>query len=379
MLKHFTMTTWPSGISEVLQAQGVTDPTPIQAKMIPEALAKKNILARSQTGTGKTLAYVLPILAHIQIDKKAVQAIVIAPSQELALQIMEVVRTLTQNGPITSAAFIGGTNINRQVDKLKKQKPHIVIGTPGRVLELIEMKKLKLTDVAMVALDEVDRMVDEAVSWRTVEMLGKRIGRTAQFLCVSATVQADVAKQLLAWLPEVHEIKVDGGLLPDTLAHIVIQTTARERIDVTRKVIHAESIKKGLVFVNQIDQLNEVTAKLRYHGISAVALSSEGDKHERSKAIRAFEQGEAAILVATDVAARGLDIAHITHIIQVYAPNTVESYIHRAGRTGRFNAPGKVITLLEAREAYKVQKYEATLGTIFSEGTLRHGQLKISK
>lgn len=377
MINHFIENEWPQALAGNLAAQGITSPTPIQEAAIPEALNGKNLILRSQTGSGKTLAYVLPILAKINLEKQATQALIIAPSQELAVQIETVIKETSEQTGLSCMAFIGGANINRQVEKLKKKKPQIAVGTPGRILELVRIKKLKLNDIGFYVIDEVDRLVLEDKAWSEVEELGKRIGNEAQFLFVSATAPEQLEKKLRSFVPELNRIEAEGSLLPANVDHIGVKIEARDRIDIARKIIHAEQIKKGIVFVNQLEKLTETIEKFRYRQIAAVSLSSESNKQEREAAIAAMKSGEATILVATDVAARGLDVDGITHIIQLETPNEASSYLHRAGRTGRMNRSGKVISLFEQRELYKKDKYERHLGINISMATLQRGQLKL--
>ncbi|GAF19212.1 ATP-dependent RNA helicase YfmL [Bacillus sp. JCM 19046] len=378
MITHFTMGTWPNEIEANLSKAGIQTPTPIQKTAIPAALEGKNILLRSQTGSGKTLAYTLPLLASIDSEKLTTQALIIAPSQELAVQIEQVIKETIANTGITCQTFIGGANINRQIEKLKKKKPHIAVGTPGRVLELVKTKKIKLADVGFYVIDEVDRLVLEDKSWSEVEELGKRIGYSAQFMFASATAPDKLETKLASFVKDIVRIEADGSVVPAQVEHVFVMIEARDRIDMVRRLIHAEGIKKGIVFVNQLDKLTEAVEKLRYRKIDAVGLSSDSSKQERELAIQAMKSNEASILVATDVAARGLDLADVTHIIQLETPNEAASYLHRAGRTGRMNQSGKVISLFERRELYKKEKYENHLSISIEPVELAKGRL-ISK
>ncbi|PAD91685.1 DEAD/DEAH box helicase [Shouchella clausii] len=377
MINHFQSANWPDAIGANLLAKGIEEPTPIQAAVIPVALAGGNIVARSQTGTGKTLAYLIPLLAKIDVSKQATQAVIVAPSQELAMQIVQVLKETTEHTTITSMPFIGGANIKRQIEKLKKGKPHIVVGTPGRLLELVRLKKIKLVTVHTCVIDEVDRFVEDE-QWAEMEELGKRIGRDAQYLFVSATVPDKLEEKLALFAPAIKRIEAKGSLVPASVEHLCLWVEARNRVDVTRKLIAAENIEKGIVFVNHLQKLNETVEKLRFRKVKAVALSSESGKQEREKAIASFSANEAHILVATDVAARGLDLEGVTHIIQLEAPSDPDSYLHRAGRTGRMQRSGKVVTLFEQREHYKKEKYEKQLGIDIKAAALVRGRLVLT-
>ncbi|WP_332695686.1 DEAD/DEAH box helicase [Halalkalibacter lacteus] len=378
MSDTFTFDRLPSFLIDALSEQGVQQPTDIQAKMIPEALEGQSLIARSQTGTGKTLAFLLPALAKIEKEKKSLQVVVLAPTQELAMQVVEVAKSLTKHEPIEIGSFIGGANIKRQVEKLKKQKPQLAIGTPGRLLELIEMKKLKLHEVKVVAVDEADRMMTERPSWEATMQIAKRAGRQTQFLFVSATIPKDFADQVGDVAPFVVQLEAEGGLLhTENVNHFFIRVDSRDKIDVARRLVHAEKIERGIVFVNQLEKVSETAEKFSYKGIKTLALSSDQAKQEREHALQSFRKGDTHILVATDVAARGLDVEDVTHIIQLDPPASPDSYLHRSGRTGRMGKKGTVITLIDTINEYKLEKYKRYLKIELEERYLERGQLKV--
>ncbi|MEN0644559.1 DEAD/DEAH box helicase [Alkalicoccobacillus gibsonii] len=377
MSTRFTFQALPDFLQQALKEMNITEPTDIQEKMIPEALEGQSLIARSQTGTGKTMAYLLPILSKLDPSKKAIQGIILAPTQELAMQIVGVAKELIGNEPFDIGAFIGGANVNRQIEKLKKQKPHLVVGTPGRLLELMQMKKLKVNDVATVTVDEADRMLAEKSSWDAVSEISKRIGRDKQFLFVSATIPENLTEKTALFAPFTVQIEASGELVNnENVAHMYLECEARDKIDTVRKLIHAESIEKGIVFVNQLERLAETTEKLKYRGIKAAALSSDHTKQDREKVLKAFRQGDLHILVATDIAARGLDVEDVTHIIQLDAPAEADSYLHRAGRTGRVGKAGQVITLLEKHQGYKIEQLKRDLELTLEKVFLRKGRLE---
>ncbi|KMK77690.1 DEAD/DEAH box helicase [Alkalihalobacillus pseudalcaliphilus] len=367
------------GILAALKEMGIEQLTEIQQKMIPEALEGQDIVARSQTGTGKTLAFLLPLLSKIQSEKKGLQALVVAPTQELAMQIVDVTRTLTAGTGIKLGAFIGGANINRQLDKLKKEKPQIAIGTPGRILELIDRKKLKVHEVEIVAIDEADRMVAEDEAWKNFTRIAKRVGRERQYLFVSATIPPGFHEMVQDFAPFIVQLESEGNLLVENVDHYYIKVEERNRIDTARKIIHADNIKKGIVFVNQLERLNETFDKLDYRGIKVAALSSEQNKQERERALKQFRDGDVHVLIATDVASRGLDVDDVTHIIQLDPASDPNSYLHRAGRTGRMGKDGIVLSLIAQKDEYKLAKYERELGATISEVNVSQGSLYLNK
>ncbi|NEU30047.1 DEAD/DEAH box helicase [bacterium LRH843] len=377
MSETFSFNELPAFLVKALSEQGLDEPTDIQAKMIPEAISGQNMIARSQTGTGKTLAYLLPILAKIDPERKGLQAVVLAPTQELAMQVVDVAKSLAKDLSIEIGAYIGGANIKRQIDRLKKQKPQLAIGTPGRLLELVEMKKLKIHEVQVVAIDEADRMIDERPSWEATMQIAKRAGRETQFLFVSATIPNDFQNKVADVVPFVVQVEAEGGLLhTEKVEHLFIRVDTRDRIDIARRIIHAEEIQKGIVFVNQLDTVSETANKFIFKGMKALALSSEQSKQEREQALTQFRSGDIHILIATDVAARGLDVDNITHIIQLDPPASSDNYLHRAGRTGRMGKSGRVITLIDKKSEYKLEKYRRDLQVEFTECILSHGQFQ---
>ncbi len=329
----------------------------IQTEMIPAMLEGKDIVAESPTGSGKTLAYTLPILNKVDGSKKATQALIVAPSQELAMQIVEVIRDWTAGSEITVQQLIGGANSARQIEKLKK-KPTIVVGTPGRLNELLRGGKLKLKDVETVVLDECDQLLSR--DYRVVVKSfidGAAWGR--QVVVVSATITEEIELVAERMMHEPVRIKItpediaqEGG----KVIHSFVKVDERDKTDLLRRLANLEDVQ-ALAFVNNIDQLLMKENKLKFRDAKIVSLHSEMKKDERKKALDAFRKGEARILIATDVAARGLDISGLTHVIHVDVPRTIEQYTHRSGRTGRAGADGEVLTLLSYKDEKDYKKF----------------------
>ncbi|WP_078555622.1 DEAD/DEAH box helicase [Bacillus alkalicellulosilyticus] len=365
---------------EALHKKGIEIPTDIQNKVIPEMLEGQNVLARSQTGTGKTLAFLLPILSKLDSSNKDLQALILSPTHELAMQTYEVVKELTAGTGILSDAFIGSANINRQLDKLKKQKPQIVVGTPGRVLELVERKKLKMHQVKFVAVDEADRFVQEREQWKTVVQLLKRIDKNSQYIFVSATMNEQVKRILSEEVYSPVYLSAEGELVStENVDHGYMICDLRDRINVIQKLTRNIPIERGIVFVNHIDKVNETTEKLQYKGIKALSISADLEKTARAKALKMFHEGEVHILVASDVAARGLDVSDVTHIINLHLPFDEEAYLHRAGRTGRMGKSGTVLSFAEPRELFIIEKFEKALGMTIEQWKYERGQLSLKQ
>lgn len=339
-------------LNETLQSKWNFERTmKIQDEMIPAMLEGKDIVAESPTGSGKTLAYVLPILNKVDGSKKKTQALIVAPSQELAMQIVEVIRDWIVGTDITVQQLIGGANSARQIEKLKK-KPTIVVGTPGRLNELARSNKLKLKEIDTVVLDECDQLLSR--EYRVVIksfIEGAAYGR--QVVVVSATITDEIklVASRMMFEPVHIAIKPEDMVQVGKVVHSFIKVDERDKTDMLRRLASIEGVR-GLAFVNNIDQVLMKETKLKYKDAKVVTLHSDMKKEERKKSLDDFRKGEARILIATDIAARGLDIEGLTHVIHVDVPHTIEQYTHRSGRTGRAGADGEVLTLL----AYKDEK-----------------------
>ncbi|RNF38427.1 DEAD/DEAH box helicase [Planococcus salinus] len=318
---------------------------PIQEQMVPEMLAGNDIVAESPTGSGKTLAYVLPILQRVNPEKPATQAMIVAPSQELSMQIVNVLREWTEGTAVTVTQLIGGANMQRQLEKLKK-KPTIVVGTPGRLNELVKSKKLKMHEIRMLVLDEGDQLM--AREHRNVmKNLIEKTQHDRQLVLVSATITEEVELVADRLMQHPTRLRVTAEDMPaqGKVTHSFVKVDERDKTDMLRRISHIEGVK-ALAFVNNLDQLLMKENKLKFRDAKIVALHSEMKKDERKKALDLFRKGEVAVLIATEVAARGLDIDAVTHVIHVDVPQTAEQYLHRSGRTGRAGADGEVLTLL---------------------------------
>ncbi|RIJ68865.1 MULTISPECIES: DEAD/DEAH box helicase [unclassified Rummeliibacillus] len=355
---------------------------PIQDQMIPALIEGKDVVAESPTGTGKTLAYLLPLLQKVDGTKKATQALIIAPSQELCMQIVEVIREWIAGTPITVVPLIGGANPQRQIEKLKK-KPTIAVGTPGRLNELVNERKLKLHELTTIILDEGDQLLSR--DYRViVKSFIDGADHNRQVAVVSATITDEielVAKRMLHD-PIRLQVEVEKDLLGDSkVVHSFVKLEQRDKTEFLRKISHISGVR-ALAFINNLDQLLMKKSKLDFRNAPIVALHSEMKKEERKTSLDSFRKGEARVLIATDIAARGLDIKGLTHVIHVDVPYTKEQYVHRSGRTGRAGADGEVITLLAYHEeqAYHKRMRELSIKPvekIWSNGQLIEGHAEV--
>ncbi|WP_082713596.1 DEAD/DEAH box helicase, partial [Sporosarcina koreensis] len=352
--------------------------TPIQSQMIPELLNGRDVVAESPTGTGKTLAYVLPILQQVDGKKMQTQALIMAPSQELSMQIVNVIREWVEGTDITVTQLIGGANMQRQIERLKK-KPTIVVGTPGRLVELVKAKRLKMHDIRYIVLDEGDQLLSR--DYRViVKDLIEAANPDRQVAVVSATITDEielVAKKLMNDPIRLH-VSVEDMPLSGKVIHSFVKTEARDKTDLLRGISHLPSIR-ALAFMNNVDQLRMKEMKLQYNEAPIAVLYSSMTKFERQETLEKFRKGDIRILIATDLAARGLDIQGLTHVIHVDVPHTIEQYLHRSGRTGRAGEDGEVLTLLsypEERTYRKLSKGFKPVQKVWYKGKLTEGNSK---
>lgn len=362
-------------LNETLQNKWKFETTmKVQEEMIPAMLDGKDIVAESPTGSGKTLAYVLPILNKVDGSKKRTQALIVAPSQELAMQIVEVIREWIVGTDITVQQLIGGANSARQIEKLKK-KPTIVVGTPGRLNELARANKLKLKEIEIVVLDECDQLLSREYRVIVKSFIeGAAYGR--QVVVVSATITDEIklVASRLMFEPIHIEIKPEDMVQVGKVVHSYIKVDERDKTDMLRRLANISGVR-GLAFINNIDQVLMKETKLKYKDANVVTLHSDMKKEERKASLDSFRKGPARILMATDIAARGLDIEGLTHVIHVDLPRTVEQYIHRSGRTGRAGKDGEVLTLLSYKDERTYKKLLQEIGQKPVQKVIYKGEL----
>ena len=364
-------------LNTALEKMSIVKPTDIQSKVIGEILSGKDVVAQSATGTGKTLAYLLPLLQNINVEKREVQAVVLAPTQELAMQIFRQAELLIKNAElkIGVAALIGGANIARQMDKLKT-KPQIIIGSSGRIIELNKKGKLNLKATTMFVLDEVDRMMDDQ-NLAGVKYVYKLLGTNVQTMIFSATISNKTVSRADLFLNEPITVKLTGSaqVKPD-ITHSYIKVDFRDKVDMVRKLAQNIGIVRGLVFVNKTDDVKITVSKLQFHKVKVAGLYSGADKMERKKALEDFAKGKIQLLVATDVAARGLDIADVDYVINIDMPEDTMVYVHRTGRTGRAGKNGSAISLVAPKEVIRLTEYGKSIKIKLLAQEFNHGKLE---
>ncbi|EHS56283.1 DEAD/DEAH box helicase [Paenibacillus sp. Aloe-11] len=356
----------------------ITQPSPVQAQAIPEIMKGKHVLARSQTGTGKTLAYLLPLLQAIDPQKKATQKMILAPSQELAMQIVREGQRYGEQRGIRVLGLIGGAAIKRQIEKLKDH-PQLVVGTPGRVRELIAAKKLKMHNITTIVIDEVDQMFQLGGAGDVKNILGTA-QRDRQLVFLSATLNDEI--QALAK----HEMNdyVEIGIDPDQktasgLEHYYFVTEERDKVDMLRRLVRHFNPRKALVFVNTTNAIGEIEAKLNHMGLTTASLYGDADKVTRSNVLARFREDKLKVLIASDVAARGLDIEGLEMVIHFDPATDSQAYVHRAGRTGRMGRKGLVVSVVTERETFIMRKFSRELDINITERTLYGGRVVVPR
>ncbi|MBT2654796.1 DEAD/DEAH box helicase [Bacillus sp. ISL-18] len=343
-------------LQEAWQKSGFQAPTSIQESAVPLILEGKDVIAESPTGTGKTLAYLLPLLHKIDMKSSSLQAVVLASSQELVMQVYQEFQKWSEGSGIRGTSIIGGANPKRQLEKLKK-RPQIIFATPGRLLELIKQKKVKMHEVKMVVLDEGDQLlIPEHL--QTVQQIVKSTMGDRQVVLFSATmkqVTEKLAKELTNE-PEVLRIEKDEMASSGEVEHIYFLCEQRDKIKLLEKIARLEK-SKSLAFINDIGEIQVVKEKLLFKELSIGILHSDMKKLERQAALKDFRDGKMKMLIATDIAARGLDIQGVSHVVQIDFPKDITQYVHRAGRTGRMGANGTVISLVTEREERELKRF----------------------
>ncbi len=378
MNKSFEALHLNSNIINGLKKQGITEPTTIQSSCIIPAIENKDIIGESYTGSGKTLAYLLPLFEKIDTSKREMQALVLAPTHELALQIENQIKLLAKNSevPVTSLSIIGDVNINNQIKKLKEVKPHIIVGSTGRILDLINKKKITAHTIKTIVIDECDNLLDPKKIDLTKKVI-KTTMRDRQLMAFSASIKEDILACTKELMKDPVIIKSDEKpQLNPNIDHLFFVCEKRDKFETLRKIIVATNPQKAIVFVNNSDDIDMTTIKLNYHSKDCFAMSSHISKEDRKLAIDSFRNGKIKILVSSDLTARGLDVEDVTHIFHLDLPLKFNEYLHRAGRSARGNKSGTSICIATPKELNIIKKYEKEFNVKFKEKRVYGGKIE---
>lgn len=349
------------GLSDSLlsavESSGFEEATPIQAETIPMVLAGKDVIGQAQTGTGKTAAFGLPILQNIDLKNPNVQALIISPTRELAIQTQEEIYRLGKDEHAKVQVVYGGADIRRQINSLKSH-PQIVVGTPGRILDHIRRHTLKLEHLKFLVLDEADEMLNMGFL-DDIESIIKETPEERQTLLFSATMPPEIKRVGVQFMKEPHHVKIKAKeLTTDLIDQYYVKIKEHEKFDVMTRFFDVQSPEVTIVFGRTKRRVDEVSKGLVARGYKAAGLHGDLTQSRRTQIMREFKQGKIDILVATDVAARGIDITGVTHVYNYDIPQDPESYVHRVGRTGRAGKHGVSITFATPNEMDYLREIE---------------------
>jgi len=351
------------GIMESLDEMGFETPSTIQEKVIPFLLkSKKDLIASAQTGTGKTAAFSLPILNQIKPGGKELQAIILCPTRELCLQIFQDIQKLSKHTKgVTATAVYGGERIDIQIRSLKNGV-NIVVGTPGRVHDLIRRRVLKLQSIEWLVLDEADEMLDMGFKDDLDAILGQTPS-TRQTLLFSATMSKNIRSIASNYMKDIHEINAgEKNIGADNVSHEYYVVQARDRFEALKRILDYLPGVYGILFCRTRRETQEIADKLKQSNYDTEALHGDIAQGSRTKIMDRFKRKQVRLLVATDVAARGIDVSDLTHVINYNLPDQNESYTHRSGRTGRAKKSGVSISIVNTREVGRIKRIEGVVG-----------------
>ncbi|ALF11549.1 DEAD/DEAH box helicase [Parageobacillus thermoglucosidasius] len=363
-------------IIEAIKELRFYKPTEIQERIIPIALRGKSAIGQSQTGTGKTHAYLLPIIEKIDPDRKAVQAVITAPTRELATQIYHEILKITKFCPsdrqITARCFIGGTDKQKAIEKLKTQ-PHIVVGTPGRINDLIREQALLVRTANTLVVDEADLMLDMGFIV-DVDQIAARMPKELQMLVFSATIPEKLKPFLKKYMENPEYVHIaPKQVAAEKIEHVLVPLRSRDKVKLLHEMLLAYNPYLAIVFTNTKKMADEVADKLIEKGMKVGILHGDLSPRERKKMMKQIRDLEFQYIVATDLAARGIDIEGVSHVINYELPKDLQFYIHRAGRTARAGYTGMAATIYEPSDQDAITKLEK-MGIEFLHRDLIRGE-----
>jgi ATP-dependent RNA helicase DeaD len=367
-------------IQSAIEDLGFEHPTPVQEKTIPFLLeSTQDVVSLAQTGTGKTAAFGLPIIQQIDTAEKSIQALILSPTRELAMQIANDLKAYSKNVKnFKSAVVYGGSDIRAQIKELDRG-PQVVVGTPGRTLDLIKRRKLKVEHIRWVVLDEADEMLSMGFK-DDLDAILENSPEEKQTLLFSATMPKEIVAISKKYMTDIHEISVGKrNTGADTVEHNYYLVHAKDRYSALKRVADVNPYIYGIIFCRTRAETKDVADKLMQDGYNADALHGDLSQAQRDHVMARFRGKHLQMLVATDVAARGLDVNDLTHVINYNLPDDPEVYVHRSGRTGRAGKKGISITLIHMREKGKLKQVERTLNKPFVKKDVPSGKVICEK
>ena len=361
IMKSFTNLGISPLVEDILKQQGIEQPTPIQEKAIPEVIAGKDVIAKAQTGTGKTLAFLLPILENLDLDVNHIQALIVTPTRELALQITAEVQKFAKDmDHVQVLAVYGGQDVEQQLKKLKRDIS-IVVATPGRLLDHVRRETIDLSQVKTLVLDEADQMLHIGFLPEVEDIMGN-LPEGRQTLLFSATMPEQVKYLAKRFMTEPLTVAVKTEQVTvKQIRQLVIETTDRAKQDTLMKVMQEEQPFLALIFCRTKRRVSKLNDALKQAGFNSEELHGDISQAKRERVMKNFREARLQYLVATDVAARGLDIEGVTHVFNYDVPEDAESYIHRIGRTGRAGEHGLAITFIATKDLKLLAEIESAI------------------
>ena len=339
------------GMKKTISSIGYTVPTPIQEKSIPELLEGCDLLGQAQTGTGKTAAFAIPLIELINEEQQIVQALVVCPTRELCLQVCQEIQKLSvHKRDLNTVALYGGHSIEQQFRALKTERPKIIVATPGRLFDHLRRKSVDLSNVRMIVLDEADEMLD--MGFRPeIEQIFEMLPQENQRIFFSATMAKAIKDLACSYLRDPKIIKTEAkSLTVSTISQSYFRIRGKEKVDLLCRMLDIKDPKLAVVFCNAKSTVDEVVDAILSRGFEAGVLHGDLSQAQRDRVMAKFRAGLVRVLVATDVAARGLDIDDVEMVINFHLPHDPEDYVHRIGRTGRAGRSGHAISLVEPRD-----------------------------
>ncbi|QDV07198.1 ATP-dependent RNA helicase RhlE [Planctomycetes bacterium Poly30] len=346
---------------QAIDEMGYTEPRPIQVKGVPPAMQGRDVLGLAQTGTGKTAAFVLPILQRLLVDRRpGLRVLVVTPTRELSMQVHAEFERLGQFTPLTATAIFGGVPVARQIRALKA-RPDIVVACPGRLLDLLNQRALSLAEVEVLVLDEADHMFDMGFL-PDVRRILKALPARRQNLMFSATMAREIRKLADEVLHKPAVVELANTRPAETIEHQLVPLSETDKPGVLEELLAGDDFDSAIVFTRTKHRAKRLAKKLDARGHAAVALQGNMSQPQRERALKGFKDGTYTVMVATDIAARGLDIEGVSHVINYDVPMTPDAYTHRIGRTGRSERTGSAFTFVTADDGKQVKDIEKRLG-----------------
>ncbi|MFD1737669.1 DEAD/DEAH box helicase [Bacillus salitolerans] len=349
-----------SDLMRSISKMGFEEATPIQTQTIPLALEGNDVIGQAQTGTGKTAAFGIPLIEKIDIRQEKIQGIVIAPTRELAIQVSEELYKIGSSKRVRVLPIYGGQDIGRQIRSLKNKTPHIIVGTPGRIIDHINRKTLRLQNIETVVLDEADEMLNMGFI-EDIESILSEIEGERQTLLFSATMPAPIQRIAERFMknPQIVKVKAKEVTVPNIQQYFV-EVHEKTKFDVLTRLLDIQSPELAIIFGRTKRRVDELSEALNTRGYAAEGIHGDMTQAKRMSVLRQFKEGTIDILVATDVAARGLDISGVSHVYNFDIPQDPESYVHRIGRTGRAGKTGVAMLFVTSREMGQLKNIENT-------------------